>query len=64
MAKYFKDNNEMKIQLSYSNLTRTKVKGKKQKCTVTLPQTTINEGDTLYVKVPKLGVGTVSFLKV
>ena len=57
MAKNFKDDNDMKILPLYSDLTRSKVKGKKEKCTVTLTQSTINEGDTLYVKVPKLAVG-------
>ena len=57
MATNFKDNNDMKILPSFSDLTRLKVKGKKEKCVVTLTQSTINEGDTLYVKVPKLAVG-------
>ena len=57
MAKYFKDNNDMKILPSHRELTRSKVKGKTEECTQTLTQTTIEEGDTLYVKVPKLAVG-------
>ena len=57
MAKDFKDNNDMKILPSYRELTRSKVKGKTEHCTLTLTQTSIEEGDTLYVKVPKLGVG-------
>ena len=57
MAKYFKDNNDMKMLPSYSDLTRSKVRGKKEKCQITLSQSTINKGDTLYVKIPKLAVG-------
>ena len=57
MAKNFKDNNNMKLSPSYSDLTISKVKGKKEKCQVTLTQSTIDEGDTLYVKIPKLAVG-------
>ena len=57
MAKYFKDNNDMKILPSYRELTRSKVKGKTERCTLTMTQTSIEQGDTLYVKVPKLGVG-------
>ena len=54
---YIKDDRDMKMLPSYNRLTRSKVKGKREKCTVTLTQSTINEGDTLYVKVPKLAVG-------
>ena len=57
MAKNFKDANDMKLLPSYRELTRSKVKGKTEDCTLTLTQSTIEEGDTLYVKVPKLGVG-------
>ena len=54
---YIKDDRDMKMLPLHTRLTRSKVKGKREKCTVTLTQTTINEGDTLYVKVPKLAVG-------
>ena len=54
---YVKDDRDMKILPLHHRLTRSKVKGKREKCTVTLTQSTISEGDTLYVKVPKLAVG-------
>ena len=54
---YIKDDRDMKILPLHNRLVRSKVKGKREKCTVTLTQSTINEGDTLYVKVPKLAVG-------
>ena len=56
MAKYFKDNNDMKLLPTYDRFMRSKIRGNTVDCTLTLNPTVIGEQDTLYVKIPKLEV--------
>ena len=56
MAKYFIDNNDIKLLPSFDKFTRSIIRGNTVDCTLTLNSTTIGE-DTLYVKIPKLQVG-------
>ena len=47
MAKYFKDNNNMKLLPSFDKFTRSKICGNTVDCTLTLNPTVIGEQDTL-----------------
>ena len=58
MAKYFKDNNDIKLLPSFDKFTRSTICGNTVDCTLTLNPTSIGEKDTLYVKIPKLEVGS------
>ena len=58
MAKYFKDNNDMKLIPTYDRFTRSKIRGNTVDCTLTLNPTVIGEQDSLYAKIPKLEVGS------
>ena len=58
MAKYFKDNNDIKLLPSFNKFTRSKICGNTVDCTVTLNPTVIGERNTLYAKIPKLEVGS------
>ena len=58
MAKYFQDNNNVKLLPSFDKFTRSKICGNTVDCTLTLNPTVIGEQDTLYVRIPKLEVGS------
>ena len=58
MAKYFKDSNNMKLLLSFDKFTHSKIRRNTVECTLTLNSTVIGEQDTLYIKIPKLEVGS------
>ena len=58
MSKHFKDNVDTKLLPTYDRLTRSKIRGNTVSCTLTLNPTKIGEQDTLYIKVPKLKVGS------
>ena len=58
MSKHFKDNMDMKLLPTYDKFTRAKTRGNKVMCEITLNPTHIGENEALYVKIPKLEVGS------
>ena len=48
MAKYFKDNNDMKLLPSYDKFTRSKIHGNTVDCTLTLNPTVIGEPEKYF----------------
>ena len=58
MSKHFKDNLDTKLLPTWDNFTRAKIRGNTITCEITLNPTHIGENETLYVKVPKLEVGS------
>ena len=48
----------MKLLPSFDKFTRSKIRGNTVDSTLTLNPTVIEEQDTLYIKIPKLEVGS------